>query len=48
MKNNIFKKYYQVDTSDTRKHDGTGMGLVICKGLVEGWEEKFGLNLRNE
>jgi len=33
---NIFKKFYQVDTSHTRKHGGTGLGLVICKGLVEG------------
>ena len=33
---NIFKKFYQVDTSHTRKHGGTGLGLVICKGIVEG------------
>ena len=33
---NIFKKFYQVDTSHTRSHGGTGLGLVICKGLVEG------------
>ena len=31
---NIFKKFYQVDTSHTRKHGGTGLGLVICKGIV--------------
>ena len=33
---NIFKKFYQIDTSATRKHGGTGLGLVICKGIVEG------------
>ena len=33
---NIFKKFYQVDTSHTRKHGGTGLGLVVCKGLIEG------------
>ena len=33
---NIFKKFYQVDTAQTRAHGGTGLGLVICKGLVEG------------
>ena len=33
---NIFKKFYQVDTSHTRKHGGTGLGLVVCKGIVEG------------
>jgi PAS domain S-box-containing protein len=34
--NNIFKKFYQVNTSATRKHGGTGLGLVVCKGIVEG------------
>lgn len=33
---NLFKKFYQIDTSHTRKHGGTGLGLVICKGIVEG------------
>ncbi|HEY6536815.1 MAG TPA: HAMP domain-containing sensor histidine kinase, partial [Candidatus Nitrosocosmicus sp.] len=33
--NNLFKKFYQIDTSATRKHSGTGLGLVICKGIVE-------------
>ncbi len=32
---NLFKKFYQIDTSATRKHIGTGLGLVICKGIVE-------------
>ncbi len=32
---NIFKKFYQVDTSFTRKHGGTGLGLVICRGIVD-------------
>lgn len=31
----LFKKFYQIDTSLTRKHGGTGLGLVICKGIVE-------------
>ena len=31
---NIFKKFYQVDTSHTRKHGGTGLGLVICRGII--------------
>lgn len=33
---NLFKKFYQIDTSLTRKHGGTGIGLTICKGIVEG------------
>jgi signal transduction histidine kinase len=32
---NLFQKFYQIDTSSTRKHGGTGLGLVICKGIVE-------------
>lgn len=32
---NLFKKFYQIDTSLTRKHGGTGLGLVISKGIVE-------------
>lgn len=40
---NIFKKFYQIDTSHTRKHGGTGLGLVICKGITEGLEGKIWL-----
>lgn len=36
QQSNLFKKFYQVDTSYTRKHGGTGLGLVISKGMVEG------------
>jgi len=32
----MFRKFYQVDASHRRKHTGTGLGLVICKGIVEG------------
>lgn len=32
---NIFKKFYQVDTSSTRESGGSGLGLSICKGIVE-------------
>ena len=32
----MFKKFYQVDASHRRKHSGTGLGLVICKGIIEG------------
>ena len=38
---NLFKKFYQIDTSITRKHGGTGLGLTICKGFVEGLDGKI-------
>ena len=31
----LFKKFYQVDTSTTRESGGSGLGLSICKGIVE-------------
>jgi signal transduction histidine kinase len=34
-RNNIFKKFYQVDTTSTREKGGSGLGLSICKGIVE-------------
>ncbi len=31
----IFEKFFQVDSSPTRKYEGTGIGLAIAKGIVE-------------
>ena len=32
---NIFRRFYQVDSSYTRKFKGAGLGLAICKRIVE-------------
>jgi len=39
--NNLFDMFYQVDSSDTREHRGIGVGLGICKKLVEGMTGKI-------
>ncbi|MFO7754235.1 MAG: MASE3 domain-containing protein [Desulfobacteraceae bacterium] len=44
----LFDKFYQVDSSYTKKHQGVGLGLAICKELVElmggeiGFESEMG------
>lgn len=39
----LFRKFYQIDTSFRRKHGGSGLGLSICKGIVEGLGGKIWL-----
>jgi hypothetical protein len=34
----IFEQFYQVDGSSTRKYGGTGLGLAMCKSIVE-WHD---------
>lgn len=39
----IFEKFNQADTSTTRKFGGTGLGLTICRELVDMMHGKIGL-----
>lgn len=38
----IFQKFSQADTSDANRKGGTGLGLVICKELMERMHGKIG------
>jgi signal transduction histidine kinase len=32
----VFRRFYQVDGSDTRKYGGVGLGLFLAKNLAAG------------
>ena len=37
----VFEPFYQVENSTRRKHGGTGLGLTICRGIVESQKGKI-------
>ena len=37
----VFEPFYQVEGANRRKHGGTGLGLTICRGIVESQNGKI-------
>jgi len=40
----LFSAFAQADASITRRHGGTGLGLSVCKALVDQWGGTIGLD----
>jgi signal transduction histidine kinase len=40
----LFKPFTQVDGAYARKHEGVGLGLSICKSIVEAYEGTIAIN----
>lgn len=44
FRENIFKRFSQADSTDTRKVTGTGLGLSISKAIIEGLDGTIGFS----
>jgi signal transduction histidine kinase len=50
---NLFVKFYQITSTQERKYGGSGLGLSVCKGIIDGhrgkiWAESMGENTGSE
>ena len=40
---NLWSKFYKVDKARTREYGGNGIGLSIVRAIMEGMDQKFGV-----
>ena len=48
QKARLFRAFDQVDSSSSREHGGTGLGLVICRGLAERMGGEIGVESKTD
>ncbi len=48
LQSKLFKAFSQIDASSTRRFDGTGLGLVICKQIIELMHGEIGFNSQSK